>query len=520
MRINEYNIQIMRDVSNGWMIRYLHSNTASAFFFLVIILYVGFIYFALCNPFFNLNKRCIHFSTFTGNRALFSLFTNGKHSRALSSTLSIHSIGLKSQSKRFLSTTSETSADTPNPKSLDSLSDQDFTEWFRGFVDAEGNFFIQNLDNRIKLIFTLCLHIDETPLIKYIAERLGVGTFSLRESSVNYTISSKQDIPVIFGILDKTPLNTSKNLNYMMFRQAYDLYFNRKSTNITPELLQEILALKEKMNKNRVEFKQPIDHVIHITPYWLLGFVEGEGYFSTNKTDYSLKFGIGQTSQEVDVLEAILKFFLALPVKHYVERNNTNLVSLATYSPAKSRDHKNMAQLVISQRYFITNVIVPFFDGLTWLSKKFKDYTDWKLILSLINQGWHFTEEGKNLIHLIAKCMNNYRLSTSLTSIDDASRVDVKERALKLLSCPSNFEVLANGKILIKSLGTYLKGRGNIGVNVLDIKGEIVFKFNSIKDCALFFNVHTRTINRRLENGSFVEYNSQKLVFKRVVDLP
>jgi len=31
---------IMRDVNNGWLIRYLHSNTASAFFFLVY-LHVG-----------------------------------------------------------------------------------------------------------------------------------------------------------------------------------------------------------------------------------------------------------------------------------------------------------------------------------------------------------------------------------------------------------------------------------------------------------------------------------------------
>jgi hypothetical protein len=109
----------------------------------------------------------------------------------------------------------------------------------------------------------------------------------------------------------------------------------------------------------------------------LLGFVEGEGYFSTNKTDYSLKFGIGQTSQEIIVLEAIQKYFLALPTaKNYVERNNTNLVSLATYNQAKGRDYKAMAQLVITQRYFISNVIIPFFDKLTWLSKKFKDYVD------------------------------------------------------------------------------------------------------------------------------------------------
>jgi ubiquinol-cytochrome c reductase cytochrome b subunit len=28
---------IMRDVNNGWLVRYLHSNTASAFFFLVYL---------------------------------------------------------------------------------------------------------------------------------------------------------------------------------------------------------------------------------------------------------------------------------------------------------------------------------------------------------------------------------------------------------------------------------------------------------------------------------------------------
>jgi hypothetical protein len=43
--------------------------------------------------------------------------------------------------------------------------------------------------------------------------------------------------------------------------------------------------------------------------------------------------------------------------------------------------------------------------------------------------------------------MNNYRLSSSFTPVEDASLVNVKEKALKLLSCPSNFELQANGKI-------------------------------------------------------------------------
>jgi hypothetical protein len=38
---------------------------------------------------------------------------------------------------------------------------------------------------------------------------------------------------------------------------------------------------------------------------------------------------------------------------------------------------------------------------------------------------------------------------------ESSSALDIKERALKLLSTPSNYEVQPDGKILIKSLGTY-----------------------------------------------------------------
>jgi hypothetical protein len=52
-----------------------------------------------------------------------------------------------------------------------SLSDEDFFfEWLRGFIDAEGNFFIQIIENRLNAdLPPLCLHVDENPLLlKYI----------------------------------------------------------------------------------------------------------------------------------------------------------------------------------------------------------------------------------------------------------------------------------------------------------------------------------------------------------------
>ena len=126
--------------------------------------------------------------------------------------------------------------------------------------------------------------------------------------------------------------------------------------------------------------------------------------------------------------------------------------------------------------------------------------------------------------------MNNNRLSTSKISKDETKDVaNLDKRVLNLISRPSNYELQADGKILIKSTGTYLKGRGNISVIALDKKGEVKFNFSSrlrrfqsktpgsIKNCALFFKVDSRTIIRRLDNRSIFEYNGVNLVLKRDV---
>jgi hypothetical protein len=55
-----------------------------------------------------------------------------------------------------------------------------------------------------------------------------------------------------------------------------------------------------------------VNHSIKITPYWLLGFVEGEGTFNVSKSkDFSLEFGVCQTLSEKKVmLETASKIFI------------------------------------------------------------------------------------------------------------------------------------------------------------------------------------------------------------------
>lgn len=113
------------------------------------------------------------------------------------------------------------------------------------------------------------------------------------------------------------------------------------------------------MNKNRTNYDLPSNHKIYITPNWLLGFVEGEGYFSIS--NLKLIFGIGQTASELAVLEAIKYFLLELPGKYKISRKDTNVISVTVNKKAKNLNSNPMAKLEIVKTDYITNVIVPFF---------------------------------------------------------------------------------------------------------------------------------------------------------------
>lgn len=48
------------------------------------------------------------------------------------------------------------------------------------------------------------------------------------------------------------------------------------------------------MNKKRTKFNLPLNH-IKISPYWLLGFIEGEGSFYLNRSKLTPTFSLSLT---------------------------------------------------------------------------------------------------------------------------------------------------------------------------------------------------------------------------------
>lgn len=138
-------------------------------------------------------------------------------------------------------------------------------------MDAEGNFIIIHGKNSFVFRMGIYMHKDNTMMLKYIAQRLGVGrVVEEGERFIHYVVSSRSDVKKFLDILDKYPgfaLNTTKNFNFIMWKKGYELYYNRTSINISPQLIHQIIQLKDQMNKQRVDFKQPEDHQIKITPY-------------------------------------------------------------------------------------------------------------------------------------------------------------------------------------------------------------------------------------------------------------
>lgn len=72
-------------------------------------------------------------------------------------------------------------------------------------------------------------------------------------------------------------------------------------------------------------------------------------------------------------MKTLQEFFQSLAVSHNLP-NKQNGIRISLDSRIGNKGE--ITSLHISRIDFITNVLIPFFDGLTWGSKKEKDYND------------------------------------------------------------------------------------------------------------------------------------------------
>jgi LAGLIDADG endonuclease len=302
----------------------------------------------------------------------------------------------------------------------DKMSDFDLNEWLRGFTDGEGCFLILDKKNgpfSFRFVFKIKLHKADRPLLEYLSTRIKIGQVYPKDIenenvSTTWEVGNKANLLRLIEIFDKHPLNTTKYLDYLLWREAFFMYQELRKASVSVDqktiVKDKILKLKEQMNKKRLSFVLPSDHKINITPFWLLGFIEGEAWFHVRKQTFVLTFGLGQTTIQKAVIEAIALFLNNLIPKNLSElTKKSNFIHIDQKEATKNT--KPFVYLSLSDSIFILNVLIPFLDSLTFISKKGLDYIDWKNVALLRKEGKHLTAEGKILISNIRNRMNNSR---------------------------------------------------------------------------------------------------------------
>lgn len=134
-----------------------------------------------------------------------------------------------------------------------------------------------------------------------------------------------------------------------------------------------------------------------INPYWIVGFIDGEGCFhvsiSQNKStklgyQVTLEFSITQHVRDRELMETLVKFFEC----GYVVND----------TPMK-------VQYRIRDRNDLSEKLFPFLDENNLLTVKSLDYLDFKLVHSMLEDKLHLTQEGLDAIRVIQARMNRNR---------------------------------------------------------------------------------------------------------------
>ena len=117
------------------------------------------------------------------------------------------------------------------------INKEQFSSWLAGFIDGEGSFQVFLDRVYLRVMFRIRLHKDDINVLQKIQDFLGVGRVVIEGNSCVFIISNvKELINVLFPLLDKYNLYTTKWLDYIDFKKV--VYFLSESNTTRVSLSQ------------------------------------------------------------------------------------------------------------------------------------------------------------------------------------------------------------------------------------------------------------------------------------------
>jgi len=289
--------------------------------------------------------------------------------------------------------------------------------WFvTGFSYAESCFMINVRANSklkigysVELVFKISLHLKDKALLENFRNYFGVGTVTVRGSDcIQYWVGSLKDLLVIVHHFDNYPLISQKWSDYQLFKQVIDLMKGRE--HLTEKGLKKIVSIKAVLNKglpNNLKAAFPdivpsirpkVTSQIILDPYWISGFVSGEGCFllvlkkSLKGGSVGFRFLVTQHTRDAELLKSLVNYLGC--GKYYI------------------RSHRPMyGDYLVTKFKDIQNKIISFFDKYPIQGVKFADFSDFKKVVLLKESKNTLTKEELAKIKQIKLGMNKGRIT-------------------------------------------------------------------------------------------------------------
>jgi hypothetical protein len=398
--------------------------------------------------------------------------------------------------------------------------DENFLQWFVGFSDAESSLIINPSLKKDKVtissfsfMFKIALHKDDEGVLRYISSKLGIGKVRLYENECIFNVADKEGIKLLISIFDKYNFNTTKHLDYLDFKKAFHLYINRDKALKAESVKDEILELKNKMNTNRVNFVRPENCKVIITKSWLLGFIEGDGSFFVRRDTLIPVFCIELTGVQHYVLLKIKEFLedsLGFDMYSLYKLKNSSIIAVRTLKARN--ENKSSVAITIKNVQVLENYLIPFLDDMTFLTKKGKDFIDFKTICKVVHNGAYKKEEIRNIILKLSYTINNYRLSTNTTPGLSLS----KEERDKLIFATPTFKYLYDGRVIDFSTGKLIHQQVSCVYDIRKLNGEVLIE-NTLSKAASIVGVYPDTLSKYLDvkvqspEKHWVQLNNHKI---------
>lgn len=293
--------------------------------------------------------------------------------------------------------------------------------WVTGFCDGESSFSLKVSKSsttrtgwNVTPEFQITLHSRDLLLLRKIHSFFGVGIVGEREdrNQAYYSLQSARAIAnVIIPHFDLYPLITQKRADYLLFKQAVNLLLQGQARS-SLEGMHKVLSIKGSMNsglsdKLKLNFPtvlplarpivsgQDIPH-----PHWLIGFVEGEGFFyvkSLKNKNYSTGFNVT----------------MVFSVSQHV-RDEALITKLIDYLGCgrieKASTRPNGVNFSVSKFNDIKEKVIPFFYSYPLQGIKSRDYLDFVKVAKIIEAKGHLSQEGINKINSLKSGMNRGRI--------------------------------------------------------------------------------------------------------------